>query len=99
MRQRRSHEGRGSAVKAKFWRKIAAVVALVSAIMVSGLFGMNNADAVGVNAASTAAAVGPSHVIALVLLLILFFVTAGLVGLFWYHLIDSQAPRRGNREL
>ncbi len=99
MRQRRLHQGRGATVKAKFWRKIATVFALVSAILVSGLFGMNNADAVSVNAASTAAAVGPSHVIALVLLLVLFFVTAGLVGLFWYHLIDSQTPRRGNREL
>ena len=99
MRKRHSYEGRGATIKAKFWRKIAAVFALVSAILVSGLFGMNNADAVGVNAASTAAAVSPSHVIALVLLLILFFVTAGLVGLFWYHLIDSQAPRRGDRKL
>ncbi|MEM8648050.1 MAG: hypothetical protein AAGF86_17110 [Pseudomonadota bacterium] len=97
MRQRRSHEGRGANIKAKFWRKIATVFALVSGILVSGLFGMNNADAVGVSAASTAAVVSPSHVIALVLLLILFFVTAGLVGLFWYHLIDSQSPRRGNR--
>ena len=94
MQTRRTNHSGGEPVKAKFWRKITAVFALVSAIMVSGLFGMNNADAVGVNAASTAAAVSPSHVIALVLLVILFFVTAGLVGLFWYHLIDSQSPRR-----
>ncbi len=80
--------------KAKFWRRVSAIFALVSGILVSGLFGMTNADAVGVNAASTAAAVGPSQVIALVLLVILFVVTAGLVGLVWYHLVDSQSPRR-----
>ncbi len=91
---RHRHEGRREATKARFWRKISAIFALVSAIVVSGLFGMNNADAVGVSTASTAAAVGPSQVIALILLLVLFFVTAGLVGLFWHHLIDSQAPRR-----
>lgn len=94
MGYRRTLQARQESTKAKFWRKISAIFALVSAIMISGLFGMNNADAVGVSAASSAAAVGPSHVIALVLLLVLFFVTAGLVGLFWYHLVDSQVPRR-----
>lgn len=94
MQRSRANRSRREPVKAKFWRRISAVFALVSAIVVSGLFGMNSADAVGVNAASTAAAVSPSHVIALVLLVILFFVTAGLVGLFWYHLVDSQSPRR-----
>ncbi len=94
MHTRRKNRTGGEPVKAKFWRKITAVFALVAGIVVSGLIGMNNADAVGVNAASTAAAVSPSHVIALVLLVVLFFVTAGLVGLFWYHLVDSQAPRK-----
>ncbi len=94
MGNRRTHRAGREPVKAKFWRKISAIFALVSAIVVSGLFGMNNADAVGVPAVSSAAAVGTSHVIALVLLVVLFFVTAGLVGLFWYHLVDSQAPRK-----
>lgn len=94
MQTRRTQRACREPVKVKFWRKISAVFALVSGIIVSGLLGMNSADAVGVNAASTAAAVSPSHVIALVLLVILFFVTAGLVGLFWYHLVDTQSPRR-----
>ena len=94
MGNRRINRAGREPAKAKFWRKISAIFALVSAIMVSGLFGMNNADAVGVNTVGSAAAVGTSHVIALVLLVILFFVTAGLVGLFWYHLVDSQAPRK-----
>ncbi len=94
MGSRRTYQAGRESAKTKFWRKISTIFALVSAIMVSGLLSMNNADAVGVNAASSAAAVGASHVFALVLLVILFFVTAGLVGLFWYHLVDSQAPRK-----
>ena len=78
-------------------KRVLFILALIAGIIVAGVSGIRTADAVGVHAAGTAAAVEPTHVIALVLLVALFFVTAGLVGVFWYHLIDSQTPKRGRR--
>ncbi len=75
-------------------RRVFLICALIVGALVAGVASIRDADAVGLHAANTAAAVGPSHVIALVLLVLLFFVTAGLVGVFWYHLVDSQAPKR-----
>ena len=81
-----------------FKRKIFLIVALLAGIVMAGIAGIRDADAVGVHAAAnTAAGVGPSHVIALVLLILLFFVTAGLVGVFWYHLVDSQSSKSRKR--
>ncbi len=74
-------------------RRIILILTLIAGIIVAGVMGIQDADAVAVQTAG-AAAVGTSQVVALVLLVILFFLTAGLVGVFWYHLVDAQGGRK-----
>ena len=75
-------------------RRIALILALIVGIVIAGLAGMRRADALGVHTPGPSA-VEPTHVLALVLLVGLFFAAAGLAGVFWYHLVDSQRPKRG----
>ncbi|MEM7429431.1 MAG: hypothetical protein AAF441_25415 [Pseudomonadota bacterium] len=70
-------------------RRIVFILTLIAGIIVAGVMGIQEADAVALQTAG-AAAVNASQVVALVLLVILFFLTAGLVGLFWLHLADGQ---------
>ena len=74
-------------------RRVALLLALIAGLIVAGLAGVQEADAVAVHAVS-ADSVQSTHVIALVLLVVLFFLTAGLVGVFWYHLVDAQDERK-----
>ncbi len=97
MRRHRNARRHTPAGKPNLRRRVALICTLIAGIVLSGLAGMQSADAVGISAAGSAAAVGPGQVIALILLIVLFFATAGLVGLFWHHLSDSQGPRRRQR--
>lgn len=74
-------------------RRVVFLLALIAGLIAAGLAGVQEADAVSVHAAS-ADAVHSTHVIALVLLVVLFFLTAGLVGVFWYHLVDAQGDKK-----
>ncbi len=80
-------------VRPGYKRRIFLILSLIAGIIAAGLVGIQDADAVAVQSAG-AAAVGTSQVVALVLLVILFFLTAGLVGVFWYHLSEAQYDRR-----
>ena len=79
--------------KPQMKRRVVFLLALIAGLILAGLAGVPEADAVAVHAAGSDA-VQSSHVLALVLLVMLFFLTAGLVGVFWYHLVDAQGGRK-----
>ena len=86
--------GRRRATRAGIGRRVGLILALIVGILISGIAGMREADAVGIAVASQATVAGTGHVIALILLVVLFFATAGLVGLFWHHLAENEGQRK-----
>ena len=74
-------------------RRVVFLLALIAGLILAGLAGVQEADAVTVHASSVDA-VQSAHVVTLVLLIVLFFLTAGLVGVFWYHLAASQGEQK-----
>ncbi len=77
----------------KIKQRVLFALALIGGVIVAGVAGLREADAGGMLAVNDFSATGPSHMIALVLLVLLFFATAGLAGAFWHHLAESQKPK------
>ncbi len=92
-----SHQNRTIKSRPHLARKIKQralfALALIGGVIVAGVASLREADAGSIQAVNDFSVTGPSHMVALVLLVLLFFATAGLAGAFWHHLAESQKPK------